>query len=316
MVLADAEAHGRLELELEGVVDAATQQAAVRAHRHAVVPHIVVIVEPQVELVVLHTGDFQELGIVGQHPAQAHAVLDVLPAGAQEVITDAHILLETALLGGIVGPEADFRVHVVEVVLDAVAVGLVIVLIGIPVELRAHPVGRVTVEVGELVVVVHGGIERVVFEDAVEEEVHARVARGGVRVLLLLLADRARPRREVVEVQAVGVFRTLAVVHRQFSQRRDRVAEAELDVVAVIALLDFGVELAHLHVARRELHLRLRGSHHIVELHLLAHHRVPQHCLLVDFVGIGQLRHVLDQQLRRIDYLRIQANATNQHKNQ
>ena len=33
VVLADAEAHSRLELELEGVVDAATQQAAVRAHR-------------------------------------------------------------------------------------------------------------------------------------------------------------------------------------------------------------------------------------------------------------------------------------------
>ena len=108
-----------------------------------------------------------------------------------------------------------------------------------------------------------------------------------------------------MEVQPIRVFRILAVVHREFRQRRNRVTEAELDVVTVVTLLHLGVELAHLHFTGLELKGGLVGCDDVIEIHLLAHHRVVQHSLLVDFIGIGQLRHVFDQQLRRIHHLRV-----------
>ena len=108
----------------------------------------------------------------------------------------------------------------VEAVAGAVAVLLVIVGV------VDAPVFVVTEEVGQLVVVAYGGIESLVFEEAVQEQVYARVAGGGVGVLLLDFSNGFCPGGEVVEVEAVGIFAVVRVVYRQLGKRRDWVSEA------------------------------------------------------------------------------------------
>ena len=193
VVLADTEPHRWLQLEHEAVLGTTHHPAAVRAHRDAVAPGVVKIVKAQVQLIVLISRDFQKLFIVGQNTVQADPMLHVLPTGVDEVVIHPHILFQPFLLGGVVGTEPNFRMHVVEIVLDAVAVFFTVIVLGIQIELRPHPIRGITVQVGEFVVVADGRVKGIVLENAVEEQMYARVARGRVGVFLLLLADGFSP---------------------------------------------------------------------------------------------------------------------------
>ena len=62
-------------------------------------------------------------------------------------------------------------------------------------------------------VVAHGGVEGLGAEKAIEKQVQSSVAGGGIGILLLHFADGLCPRGEVVEVEPIGVFGALAVVH-------------------------------------------------------------------------------------------------------
>ena len=94
-------------------------------------------------------------------------------------------------------------------------------------------------------------------------------------------------------------------MHRKFGKWRNRVSETELDIVTKIAFFYFWIKLSDLHIAGREVQIRLVWRDDIIEFHLIAHYGVANDCLLIDFVGISQLWHIFDQQLSRIHYLRL-----------
>ena len=171
MILSNTEPHGRLDLEHEAVGGTAFQQAAVGAHRNAVAPNIVEIVQPEIHLIVLITRYFQEFGIIPQHGMHPGSVFHVFPIGVQKIVIEPHIFFQTLLLFRKIGAQTDLRMHMVEIVLDAVAVFLAVVILRESIKLRTHPIRRITVKIGQLVVITNRRIQSIILENAVEEEI-------------------------------------------------------------------------------------------------------------------------------------------------